>query len=224
MRSHCIRLHENFPQGHLLTQEKERVKVHLNEMQVKISDQQSSIAVLQEEYEKAKAESKNLQEQVSVLSGQLLEKEREISNLKREIGDEKFQKCIVCHCEQGDEDKVRWLKEKLNKQAAIKREEKSEESCSEERHLQFNSEPENLKAENSSLKALKSSLEAKIQSLERDTEVKNRTLQQENMKSSQQLASLKGHLAKVSCDIDAYIFDGIYTVEYGICTQYVVIL
>lgn len=191
-------LHENFPQGHLLTQEKEKLKVRLDKMQVKISEQQSSIAVLQEEYESAKQESKNLQEQVNILSGQLHEKEREVNNLKREIGGEKLQQCIVCNHGQEDEDKVRWLKEKLNKQVTMKREQNSEESFSEERHLQPNNEVENLKAENSSLKALKSLLEAKIQSLERDTDERVQTLQQENMKSSQQLASLREHLAKVN--------------------------
>ena len=51
-------------------------------MQAKIVDHQHSMALIQQEYEQAKKESKGLHEQIHLLSTQLCKKDREIISLK----------------------------------------------------------------------------------------------------------------------------------------------
>lgn len=78
-------LQEKSRQEHSLGQEREKLRLHLNEMQARILDHQNSMSSLQEEYEKTKGESKSLQEQLSTLSSQLCEKEKEVNTLKEEL-------------------------------------------------------------------------------------------------------------------------------------------
>lgn len=68
-----------------LLQEKEKLKLHIEEMQDKISEHQRSMCSVQAEYEKIKEESIYLHQQVGTLSCQLSEKDREINTLK-ELG------------------------------------------------------------------------------------------------------------------------------------------
>ncbi len=186
-------------QEHVLNREKENMKLRIDEMKVKILDQQSSIAALHEEYEIAKEESKHLQEQVSILSGQLHEKEREISDLRGKLSDESVQQCSS-----RQEDKI---KEEFDEQdqefTVIKGEQGSFKVEKGSIATSSTAEMETLKAENSSLKDLQLLLEAKIQSMEKEIDVKNveerfQVLQQENLKSCRQLASLKDHLVEVN--------------------------
>ena len=75
----------SFDQENPLVQEKEKLKLHIQEMQGKISEHQKSMFSVQEEYERIKVESRSLQEQVDSLSSQLSYKDREICSLKEEL-------------------------------------------------------------------------------------------------------------------------------------------
>lgn len=78
-------LHEKSIQEHSLNREKEKMKQQLSEMQVRILDHQNSMSALQQEHEQAKDESRSLQEQLSILSTQLCQKDKEISGLRGEL-------------------------------------------------------------------------------------------------------------------------------------------
>lgn len=190
------RHHENLLQEQLLNQEKEKLTLRLNEMQAKILDQQNSIAALYDEYERVKQESKCHQEQVSALSSQLHEREKEINNLKEELDEERVQQ---------QEDKTREQRQDFTAVMGNGVGEKSVasgSSCEERIEMGISAKLDTLKAENSSLKDLKLLLEAKIQNMEREIEAKSgdervQVLQQENVKSSQQLENLKGCMIEV---------------------------
>ena len=105
-------MQEKLAQEHLLNQEKENLKIHLNEMQERILDHQKNMSTLQEAHQKCKQESKSLQGQVDILTNQLSEKDREISTLKGKQQDERYNR------DQGDkllkevvEEKARELKD-----------------------------------------------------------------------------------------------------------------
>lgn len=169
----------------LFFQEKEKLKQDIEKMQAKIVDHQNSMALIQQEYEQAKEESRGLHEQIHLLSTQLCEKDREITSLK-ELEE---QSRHIRECGGNFEEQVG------NVSASMR-------PVREHQAVQSDLEVA-LKgvAESPTAKTDCAALESRLWSMEEELKNKSdylQAVQQENVECSKQLTNLKDHLIEAS--------------------------